>query len=213
MALLRRQLKTMPLYSKTEEADFSIGVWKTEEDLVFFETLFQGHPDIPNEGRRLQWFASRHLANIMLGRADAIMNDDTGKPIFKTAAINISISHSVRFAAVMLSKHHAVGIDVEAINPKIERVAHKFLQPEELDAISAEEKLTKLILYWSAKESLFKLYGWGGVEFRTQLLIEPFTLQQSGVLNADIITPHLPLKDLRIHYRFFEDHVLTYAAL
>ena len=203
----------MPLYSKTEEADFSIGIWKIGEDLAFFETLFHGHPDIQNEGKRLQWFASRHLANVMLGRPDAITNDDTGKPNFKTAAINISISHSVRFAAVMLSKQHAVGIDVEALNPKIERVAHKFLQPEELDAISAEEKLTKLILYWSAKEALFKLYGWGGLDFKTQLLIEPFALQQSGVLKADIITPHLPLKDLRVHYRFFEDHVLTYVFL
>ena len=202
----------MPLYKKFEEPGYSIGVWKIEESLAYFEELFQGHPDIQNENRRLQWFASRYLASLMLGRPDAIVKDDTGKPSLKTLAQNISISHSSGYAAVMLSKKYAVGIDVEAINPKIERVAHKFMQPEEIAAIAAEEKLKKITLYWSIKESLFKLYGWGGIEFKTQLLIEPFTLQQSGSCKASIQTAHLPLKDLTVHYRFFDGHVLSYVA-
>jgi prepilin-type processing-associated H-X9-DG protein len=202
----------MPLYKKIEEPGYSIGVWKIEEGLPFFEELFHGHPDIQHEHKRLQWFASRHLANLMLGQSDAIVNDDTGKPNFKTAAQNISLSHTAGFAAVMLSSKYAVGIDIEAIHPKIERIAHKFMQPEEIAAIPAEEKLKKITLYWSAKESLFKLYGWGGIEFKTQLLIGPFTMQQSGTFKASIETPHLSLKDLTVNYQFFDGHVLSYVV-
>ena len=203
----------MPLYKKTEEANFSIGVWKIEEDLAFFEELFHGHPDISSEKRRLQWFASRHLANLMLGQPDIIVNDDTGKPNFKNSAVNISLSHTTGYAAVIISKQFAVGIDVEAVHPKVERIAHKFLRDDEINSIPTDEKAAKLMLYWSAKESLFKLYGWGALEFKTQLLIEPFTLAQSGVLTADIVTPHLPLKNLKIQYEFFDGHVATYVAL
>ena len=202
----------MPLYKKTESANFSFGVWKIEEDLLFFETLFHGHPDIQNEKKRLQWFASRHLANEILGQPDIIVKDETGKPNFKSSPVNISLSHTIGFAAVIISRQHAVGIDVEAVHPKVERIAHKFLRDDEIESIPLDEKAAKLMLYWSAKESLFKLYGWGALEFKTQLLIEPFTMQQSGSLKADIITPHLPLKNLKVHYEFFEGHVLTYVT-
>ena len=202
----------MSLYKKFEEPGYSIGVWKIEEDLPFFEELFHGHPDIQHEHKRLQWFASRHLANVMLGQPDAIVNDDTGKPNFKTAAQNISISHTAGFAAVMLSTKYAVGVDIEAIHQKIERIAHKFMQPGEIASLLPDERLAKITLYWGAKESLFKLYGWGGIEFKTQLLIEPFTMQQAGFFKASIETTHLPLRDLTVHYRFFDGHVLTYVA-
>jgi 4'-phosphopantetheinyl transferase len=202
----------MPLFKKTEFQNFSIGVWKIEEGLSFFEALFHGHPEIQNEKKRLQWFASRHLANELLGQPDTIVNDETGKPNFKNSSINISLSHTMGFAAVMISKQCAVGIDIEAVHPKVERVAHKFLADGEIAAIPVDEKAAKLMLYWSAKESLFKLYGWGALEFKTQLLIEPFTLQNKGVFRADIITPHLPLKNLTVHYEFFDGHVMSYVA-
>ena len=202
----------MPLYKKSSGTDFSVGVWKTEETLDFFEALFHGHPEIQNEQRKLQWFASRHLANEMLDAPDIIVKDESGKPNFKTAPLNISLSHTQHFAAVITSKQHAVGIDIESINPKVEKIAFKFLTVQEIESIAAEQKIEKLILYWSAKESLFKFYGWGGVEFKTQLLIAPFDLKQSGELKADINTPHLPVKNLTIQYEFFEGHVLTYVA-
>jgi 4'-phosphopantetheinyl transferase EntD len=202
----------MPLYKKTAEPDFSIGIWKIEEDLGYFENLFHGYTEIKNSGQRLQWFASRHLANLMLDKPDVIINDVSGKPNLKSTAINISLSHTAGFAAVILSKQFAVGIDIEAVHKKVERIAHKFLQEEEIAAIPEKEKAAKMMLYWSAKESLYKLYGWGGLEFKTQLLIEPFNLLPEGTLKADIITPHLPLKNLQVNYRFFEGHVLTYVA-
>ncbi|HLP52380.1 MAG TPA: 4'-phosphopantetheinyl transferase superfamily protein [Chitinophagales bacterium] len=202
----------MPLYNQINTTDFNIALWRIEEDNAYFEPHFVAHPDIKNENKKLQWFASRHLVNTMLGTPTDIEKDEAGKPVLKTGAQNLSLSHTPIFAAAMLSPKNPVGIDLEMVNPKVERIAHKFLRDDEIDAIHPDEKLEKLILYWSAKEALYKLYGKGEITFATQLLIQPFHLKLAGELNAAIVGIESPLENLTVHYQFFEDHVLTYVC-
>ncbi len=202
----------MPLFKKTSSADFDIALWRNEEDLSFFEQKFASHPEIKNENKKLQWFATRHLVNEMLGETTEIEKDEAGKPFLKNSSYHLSISHTPVFAAAMLSKVAAVGIDLEMVNPKVERIAHKFLREDEIKSIQPDEKIEKLILYWSAKESLYKLYGKAGIEFMSHLLIEPFDLKLSGELKSEIVGIEQPLKNLRVNYEFFEDHVLTYVV-
>lgn len=95
----------------------------------------------------------------MLGENSTIEKDANGKPVLKNSEAHLSISHTQQFAAVMFSRNKAVGIDLENINPKVERIAHKFLREDEINAIDEEEKIGKLILYWSAKEALYKLHA------------------------------------------------------
>ena len=84
---------------------------------------------------------------------------------------------------------------------------------EVLSQLKPDEKIEKLILYWSAKEALYKLYGKGEIAFTTQLLIEPFNLSLQGELKAAITGIETPIEKLTVHYRFFNDHVLTYVCL
>lgn len=200
----------MPLHSNITTDNFKLALWRIEEDLPFFEDKFNAHPDIKNENKRLQWYASRHLVNHMAGHPTLITKDEAGKPLIPGA--NLSLSHTAEFAAAMLSNSCAVGIDLEMVNPKVERIAYKFLRDDEIEAIAATEKIEKLILYWSAKEALYKLYGKGEIAFTTQLLIDPFTLQQQGILTAAIHGIETPIENLSVHYRFFNDHVLTYVS-
>ena len=203
----------MPLYKKIATGAFEIAIWRNEEDLSFFESKFDLHPEIVNENKKLQWFATRHLVNEMRGEISVIEKDEAGKPLLKNSTQHISLSHTPVFAAAILSNSSPVGIDLEMVNPKVERIAHKFLRADEVNAIQADEKIEKLILYWSAKETLYKLHGKGGIEFRSQLLIEPFELKLSGVLQAEIAGVEESLKNLKVSYEFFEDHVLTYVQL
>lgn len=202
----------MPLYQNINTADFNIALWRIEEDNSYFEPHFAAHPNIKNENKKLQWFASRHLVNTMLGLPTDIVKDAAGKPVLKTGEQHLSLSHTPVFAAAMLSPKIPVGIDLEMVNPKVERIAYKFLRDDEIEAIQPGEKIEKLILYWSAKEALYKLYGKGEIAFTTQLLIDPFELQLTGELNAAIQGIQNPLTNLTVHYRFFEDHVLTYVC-
>lgn len=202
----------MPVFKKIVGGNFKIAIWQLEEDLSYFESRFTAPVDITHANKKLQWYASRHLANEMLGVHTEIEKDEAGKPVLKHTNKHISLSHTPQFAAAMLGEKYPVGIDLEMINPKVERIAHKFLRADEVEAIDAHEKIEKLILYWSAKEALYKLYGKGGIEFSTQLLIEPFTLKNQGILNARITGIPDPIENLVLHYEFFNDHVLTYVV-
>ena len=202
----------MPLYKKITSDNFEIALWRIEEDISFFESKFQSHPAIQNENKKLQWFATRHLVNEMRREFSEIEKDESGKPFLKNSSQHLSISHTPVFAAAMLSKHAPVGIDLEMVNPKVERIAHKFIREDEINSIKAKEKIEKLILYWSAKEALYKLYGKRNIEFKTQLLIDPFDLKLSGELNATITGIELPMQNLKVLYDFFDDHVLTYVV-
>ncbi|MBL0309440.1 MAG: 4'-phosphopantetheinyl transferase superfamily protein [Bacteroidetes bacterium] len=163
----------MPLCKKISGTDFEISVWKITEPLSYFESLFNWHPDIKNENKKLQWFATRHLVNEMNGIFSEVVKEESGKPFLRNSAHHLSITHTRELAAVMQSKQYYVGLDLERIDSKVERIAFKFLREDEISSISSEEKIEKLILYWSAKESLYKLYGMREIDFMTQLLIEP----------------------------------------
>lgn len=202
----------MPLCKKIFSEQFTLAVWRIEEELAFFADAVTASPLISNKNQQLQWYASRHLINTIKGNATEVVKDNSGKPFLQNEPYSISISHTSQFAAAMLSTQYTVGVDVEALHPKVERVAHKFLHPQEIAEISPAEKIEKLILYWSAKEALYKLYGKGGLEFKTQLVIDPFTLQAKGELSAAITGVPSPLQNLKINYEFFEQHVLTYVT-
>lgn len=202
----------MPVFHEIKTEDFHLGLWRIEEELSFFENLFPQSPGIKNEQQRLQWFATRHLTNELLGETVLIKNDVNGKPVLEPTTYHISLSHTHLWAAALLSKHNPVGIDIELIHPRVERIAHKFLTIRELESIKTNERIEKLILYWSAKEALYKLYGRGGLDFKSQLLIDDFNLNTNGELAARIETENFSSGRLRLHYNFLEEHVLTYVV-
>lgn len=159
-----------------------------------------------------QSLTARLVVNELLGSSFEIIKDETGKPIVKDAALHISLSHSSTLAAAIVSEQHQVGIDIETIHPRIERIAHKFLSAQELEAITSN-KIETLLLYWSAKEALYKLYAKKQLEFTTQLIVQPFSLQQKGIIKGSIIVPDEEgiFADLDIHYEFLEGHVMAYV--
>lgn len=202
----------MALYYLKNFEEVKLALWRIEEDTTFFEKLFPPQTDILNEGKRLQWYATRHLVNEVLGKPVEVLKDRNGKPYLPNNTPNISLTHTPQFAGVMLSEAHEVGIDLEPVNPKVERIAPKFLRADEIESINPEEKIERLILYWSAKEAMYKLHGRRQLEFKTQLLIEPFEMANSGKLTARIIADDYPTHPLEINYEFFEGHVLTYTV-
>lgn len=202
----------MPLYRELLTADYNISIWKIEETESFFLQFFTP-PPFSTEQRRLQWFATRHLISRAFGNTAELEKEESGKPVLKGRSESISITHSNNFAAIMWSNHARVGIDLETIQPKVLRIAPKFMEQDEIDAVPEIQKTEKLILYWSAKESLYKLHSKGGIDFKTQLILHPFELQQSGVIKADVLAEDVTWKGLDVQYTFFDGQVLTYVKL
>jgi hypothetical protein len=117
-----------------------------------------------------------------------------------------------------------VGVDVEVVRDKAQRIARKFLTADELSATeilaSAQPgRTTELYsLLWSAKETLYKLAGQRGIIFRQNLLLDlpapptpPASWPGTGELPA-----RLALADRHSRHRicYFQPaggYVLTYC--
>ncbi len=150
----------MPLYRDFTDSTARILVWEFDE----CETL---DPRILLEDEMREKFASLHpkrQAEVLMVRRmlkklcpnDKILYRENGEPYLASGKAEISVSHSFPFAALAVSTKR-IGIDLERIKPKIERIRHKFILHEDafIDDENAAEYLT---IIWSVKESLYKLH-------------------------------------------------------
>ena len=202
----------MPIYqtNKVSEA-IKVAVWRiteTEDELLNklmnlgFEpaSIYQ----TKNKNRLKQWIATRLLLNEFFKNVK-IIYDDLGKPSLENGW-KISISHSNDFVAIIMNEHENCGIDIEKVTPKIERIKHKFLNPTDLKDIIS---LDHLILYWGAKESLYKYYGKKEVLFIENLFINNFNKNENS-FNGEIKMPDFQ-KEIPMTWEKIEDFILVYT--
>jgi phosphopantetheinyl transferase len=98
--------------------------------------------------------------------------DSSGKPYLAGSELHISVTHTDDLAAIIISRHARVGIDIERIRPRIEKVRDKFISQDEAVLIGKERELEQLTLAWCAKEALYKLYGLRNLDFRENICVE-----------------------------------------
>ena len=210
----------MPLLSHTTLAPAGeLGVWRTTEPETYFRTRLPLTPDeaayidgIPGAGRRKEWLASRYLLHKMSGRAvrGAVYKDKFGKPHLENSKWQISISHTRDRVAVMAHPRRC-GVDVQVLVPKIERLAPKFMRPEELASLDPATRLAHLHVYWGAKEALYKAYGRRQLDFRSHIHITPFAYGASPVFFGCLKKEHWQLP-FRCHYAVTDGVVLVRAV-
>ncbi len=128
-----------------------------------------------NDLRKRQWLAYRILLRQMLDPdSPAISYDTHGKPFLVTGSHFISVSHAGNYAAAIYAEKSPVGVDIEKLQVRVERVKERFMHPTELASISTENRLEHLYVYWCGKEALYKLHGKPEVDFRNDIFIHPF---------------------------------------
>lgn len=120
--------------------------------------------------KQQEFVATRILRDRIFGHHHIHYNEH-GAPYIKDKQF-ISISHSRNIVGIAVCADFQIGFDLEFISGKAKKVCSKFLNNKELQAFNLQSELetTKL---WSAKESLYKLANRTGIDFKTQLLIEP----------------------------------------
>ena len=111
----------------------------------------------------------------------------------------------------MISKDKPVGIDIEIVKSKIERVARKFLQDEELNFIDPDNRIEHLYICWCAKEAIYKLQGKRNVSFKDHIHLHPFSHSESGVLPASLQTDQ-ECKSFEVYFEKFENYMIGYVA-
>ncbi|MEN0005926.1 MAG: 4'-phosphopantetheinyl transferase superfamily protein [Bacteroidota bacterium] len=195
-----------------------LGIWKIEENEAYFLEQLLLSPSEQEQlarikgRRRVEWLASRQLVHYMSGRKEraVFVKDEFGKPHLQGSAFDISISHSHGLAAGIAAPL-PVGIDIQAIVTRIERIAHKFVRPEEAAMLRADTRIVHLHAYWGAKEALYKAYGRRQLDFCQHILVEPFEyLPQGGHFQASIRKGHFSAS-YTLHYQLMDGFMLVYA--
>lgn len=208
----------MPLYFlHTINESSKLAIWKIDEQEDFFLQHVPLQRTITHPHKRLQHLAGRYLLKFLFPDFPhhEILIADTRKPYLHYEQYHFSISHCGDFAAVIVSSTNRVGIDIEIPSEKVERIKHKFLGQEEDMLISqlsfpASQQLSTLL--WSAKESIFKWYSLGEVDFRNHI-----QLQGEIILRKDefMQLPFLFLKseksEIEVLSKIFEGLVLSYC--
>lgn len=195
-----------------------LGIWKIEEPEDFFLAEVPQHRAITHPHKRLQHLAGRYLLKFLFPDFpyEEIVIADTRKPYLPYEQYHFSISHCGNYAAAIVSKKERVGIDIEIPSPKIKKISHKFLNIEEREQFNItsawlhnstdkpvpinDQRLTVL---WSAKEAVFKWWGWGSVDFSDHILLQPFDMQQAGSIDAIFIRMQRNFA-LKLQYKIFD---------
>jgi 4'-phosphopantetheinyl transferase EntD len=200
----------MPLvYQQNINAVTKIGVWHITEPEDFFLRQVTLQREITHWHKRLQHLAGRLLLKELYPDfpLELILVADTKKPYLPDEPFHFSISHCGDYAAVVVSSKYRVGVDIEQVNQKIERIIPKFLTDKECTLLPAGQLAETATLYWSVKETVFKWNSSAGVDFKKQICIRSI----SGDAVEGLV--HCVFDDateLDIHYLHFNDNYLSW---
>lgn len=212
----------MPLvYQQNINATNKIAVWHISEPEDFFLATVPVQREIRHWHKRLQHLAGRLLLKELYPEfpVELIQVADTKKPFLENEPFHFSISHCGDYAAAIVSKTHRVGVDVELLNEKIEQIQHKFTDDYELEKIRTasggqnssrpmRDKIQNLTLCWSVKESVFKWWGNGRVDFKRDIVIRSITgLHEQGIVTCIFKNEF----ELHVHYLLFNNNFLTWV--
>ena len=207
------------VYQKQLDGKTAFALWKIEESAeelykqLQLKTHEKEYLETLNNGKRnLHWLGTRALLRKMLNTDQYIDMDvdEHGKPYLKNFPQQISLSHSFDYAAVMISEDKPVGIDIELVKEKIERVAKKFMSTEELGFIENENRIEHLYICWCVKEAVYKLHGKKNISFLNDIRLDPFSCCTEGTFSASLNSGD-SMKIYQVAYQKFHNYMLGYA--
>ena len=151
-------------------------LWQVEEESDWFKEqlelvpgLWVEYDSLANQTIRYRWLASRYAVQQVTQQSPLdVIKDQSGRPFLGVERKPLSLSHCEGFVAAIHSDV-SVGIDVERISSRVQKIKNYFMRDEELDLLGEENDA--LILAWSAKESIYKWLGEKHLGYKSQLCI------------------------------------------
>ena len=209
----------MGLYLKKElENEAVIAVWQvteTEEELKELSSTPSDEMEeisfIRSESLRKQRLAVRALLNTMFDDKVYLSHHDNGKPYIENNPVNISITHTEKYVAVILHEEENVGIDIESLDRDFSAVEKKALSEDEIDDLEDEKRNEQLAIYWCAKEAVYKLLSRYNVDFAEQIEIERFRPRGEGELEATFTSKNEE-EEFDLEYITFDRHILVWVV-
>lgn len=197
-----------------------IAIWRIEESSDVLYDLLATHKydaqlaEKKHEGRRTEWLAVRLLVAQVLGDDKEVAYRSSGCPYLTDGSFYISISHTKDYAALAYHAERKIGVDVEYISSRVERIAHRFTSSGEaayIEPMAENDRVICHLINWSAKETLYKLVDNPiTADFRAAFFIHPYKWSESGVLHAEVLLPEM--RKMNLHYMLHPDYVCTWVV-
>ena len=208
----------MPLYLHRIAEKDQLGIWKIEETETELLNLLPEKAYYQKEilkfktpHRIIEWLSVRALLFKIQGKHHPVLYHESGRPYLEDDNLSISISHTKGYVAVIVSDKTDVGIDIEHYAQRIHKVASKFMRADEPVDEYRGDTTWKLLLHWSAKETMFKSIDDEGIDFREHLHIMPFKTEEEGMFESREYKTSKQ-RIFKIHYLLNSDFVLTWQA-
>lgn len=212
----------MGLFYREKFKDLSeIAVWEITET----EAQLQAMCDLPNDEleelqyttnpqRRKERLAVRALLDLLFEEKVYLGYHDNGRPFLQNSIVEISITHTKRFACVLTHPEWSVGIDMESLHRDFNAVEVKALHQDERDFLSdrPETRNHQLAILWCAKEAMYKYMSQNDVDFARQIVVDHFTPHEEGELDVTFYDKSGDDESYEMQYMTLEDHVMVWIV-
>jgi len=194
-----------------------LGVWKIEEDINALLEMVTLDPDekkrykgYSSNSRKLEFLSVRALLAELVGKDARIVYNKNNKPFLKDGSRFISITHSHKLTAILLSTNEKVGIDLEYMSSNIAAIAFKFLNRKEKISKDPDNRRYHLYLHWCAKEALYKICDKEGISIRRNITIEPFVVKNSGEIKGQVHTDKIN-ESFDLFYSKYDNYTIVWT--
>ncbi|MDD6152038.1 MAG: 4'-phosphopantetheinyl transferase superfamily protein [Bacteroidales bacterium] len=203
-----------------DDAHSRLGIWQITETEAELRELTSVPSDeleeisyIKSESLRKQKLAVRALLDTLFEEKVYLSHHDNGKPYIENNATNISITHTDKYVAVLLSDIDEVGVDCESLDRDFTAVEKKALSQDEIEDLEddADDRREQLAIYWCAKEAVYKLVSQHKVDFAEQIEVEEFRPRGEGELEVTFTNKDGYEEDFELNYMTFDRHVIVWA--
>ena len=175
----------MPLLRIIKRDEATIGLWEMVDgefdsytDDYLRGAIGEAEKRYKSNARRMEYICERALLKDMMnGKIVKIFHNEDGKPILNNG-LNISISHTRGYIAIILSETKNVGIDIEYVSDRVEKISSRFMREDE----SADD-IISLLVHWCAKETLYKLFSSEHLDFMNIKVNIDETVSATNLLN------------------------------
>ena len=160
----------MPQYFLKHNTPAQLYIWHITESREQLKSLLPYEKRVEAEKYASVTHQKQYLAKQILLQQNALDKQlrylSSGKPVLNDGQY-ISISHSDNFVVIAVSSQ-PIGIDIEKPNPKLINISSRFKHPvDRLPALTGET--VPLQYLWTAKESIYKLAGISGLNFKNDI--------------------------------------------
>jgi 4'-phosphopantetheinyl transferase EntD len=196
----------MPLLRIIKRDEATIGLWEMVDgefdsytDDYLRGAIGEAEKRYKSNARRMEYICERALLKDMMnGKIVKIFHNEDGKPMLNNG-LNISISHTRGYIAIILSETKNVGIDIEYVSDRVEKISSRFMREDE----SADD-IMSLLVHWCAKETLYKLFSSEHLDFMNIKVNIDETVSATNLLN-NITVP--------LYVESTSNCVMTYSML